>query len=335
MHDNSQICMYGKAVPSFINIGAAKCGTSTLSELADAGGALPFAGVKEPKAFGPGNEALTDTVNAADKKAFAEHSKFGCSEKKTLYDMSPDYMSIPGMPRRMRQIYGLAAEKLCVTALVREPMARMQSHMYYGAENKDQTSEGANQWARQEYDVIPATYEEAMEVYPQLPPMTQMGLYGYQMKDWLREFNPKRMVIMPMMWAMDNQEDAVNLINSQCHGVDMNASAVANMPDNAKHQLNSGFIDNQPQNGLVFHKDIVADFRRKLFDQDEEVLYETLSAYTPGIAIGGMKSGVHHSTEDIKQQFRHHWGAKDYGTKQAEDWAHNHSRPLHPRSVKD
>jgi hypothetical protein len=306
-----QVCMFGKAVPTLINIGAAKCGTTTLSELASAGGAEPFAGVKEPKAFGVGHEALNDTVDDEDRKAFADHSVYDCDADVTLYDMSPDYMSIPGMARRVKQIYADDADKLCITALIREPVARMQSHMYYGTVHKNLTAQEANKWAQSDYDQLPETYEAAVQNYPGVPAMTAMGLYGHQMKEWLQEFNQNRVVIMPMMWAMGHQVEAIQLINTQCRGLEMNTTSVANMPDRRKHELDSGSMDNQPQHGLVFHKDLVRDFRRKLFYQDEDVLAKVLSAHTPGVAIGGLKSGVHHPPTTIKAHFRHLWGSKD------------------------
>jgi hypothetical protein len=315
-----QICMHGKAVPTLINVGAPKCGTTTLSEMANAAGALPFAasGYKEADAFGDPENAATDTINEADRQAFAGHSGFACNQDTpTLYDMTPNYMSIPGMPRRVSEIYASNSPALCITAIIREPMARLQSHMYYGPKEASMNAAKANTWAREDLDKLRehnvSTYDAMIGDYASVPPvMARFGLYGLQMKEWLTYFKPSRTVVMPMMWAMDNQEEALELINAQCPHLRLNVSGVADMGDDEKHALNSAHMaDKQPAHGLVFTKQVIQDYRQ-FYDEDEKTLAHVLSDHTStGLAIGGLTPGIHHEPAEILAHFRRHWGAKD------------------------
>jgi hypothetical protein len=312
--------MHGKAVPTFINVGAPKCGTTTLSKIADAAGALPFARKKEVDAFGASKAAATDKVDEADRVAFSAHSAFTCQpDNPTLYDMTPNYMSIPGMPRRVSEIYAGDAHGLCITAIIREPMAQMQSHMFYGPMNRDMTPARANNWARSEYDTLRehnmSTYDAMIANYESVPSqMARFALFGYQMKQWLTYFNPDRMILMPMMWAMENQVEAAELINAQCPHLRLNASGVADMDNTQKHSLNSATENKQPQSGLVFDMDVIRDYRQ-IYDEDLRALSQVLSDHThklSGVAIGGLRPKLHHGPAEIMAHVKRHWGAKDY-----------------------
>ncbi len=159
------------SLPSFLIIGAMKCGSTSLYRDLDTHPRVFFPIDKEPCNL-CSDHVLTDEgqreYEAIFKRAAPDQL---CAEASTDYTKLPDR---PGVPERALRVLGL---ELRVIYLVRDPVKRIISHHYH------EYSRGA----------MPADISDAVERFPEL---VNYSRYAMQLEPWIETLGADRVRVV-------------------------------------------------------------------------------------------------------------------------------------------
>jgi hypothetical protein len=277
------VCIEGRAVAEFYLVGFQKCATSTLSlVLMDAGMSLPY----EYQGMIPAKEShIVDVVcqdaspgyrypvscagvsgaSMESQRAFSNRSTFACGEGNasfsTIADFTPGYASILELPRFLAELYGQSARRLSLVFMLREPISRMRSQVYfeaYGPWNAtygigmgyhEGTITNFSSYVTMLQQTFPAADHAALaanfstifvEQGDIFDPMMRSA-YGLWMAPYFSAFDASQFVVLPMMWAMNHTRSAVELLAAHFPHltIDPTLAPETGSTDNKNHQADA------------------------------------------------------------------------------------------------
>lgn len=113
------------------------------------------------------------------------------------------------MPPVLRKFYGDEnSHRLTMIALIREPLARMQSAWYHA-----QSFNFTNECVNCRSPSFKSSLEEHVAKARRSPPVYSdwlwTGMYGAQLEQWLEHFSANRLLVIPYAYLMKGDKDAV------------------------------------------------------------------------------------------------------------------------------
>lgn len=318
----SSLCVSGVAMPQLFILGMEKAGTSEIETWLNGTGlvadACPRSNVIGANSTtGPEchaydalcgfNELAGGSIGACPSSASEpdaavaqyDHDGYPCGASpsgKILVDKSPTYSRLLGLPAYLQSEYGRAqAERLRFVVILREPLDRMISALFWRSHAKSHTRkipafvEGeeylvANDYVEKLAAKLPSTYAALTRDIYQSPIARDYendcfyrSLYAVQLQPWLSSFDPKQLLVLPFGWAMANQVGSVSLMMSLL-GTTGSSLTSARVESNEGHELSADeVLSNRTQQY----------FRSTFFAPDTIVLSGLLAKATQhGLVVG-------------------------------------------------
>lgn len=124
------LCLDGRQAPSIFIVGCQKCGTTSL--LAQMEKTLSWQGVRvqtghayrdEPPFFEKEKHFFsTDRIYAKGRRFYLNHFPPCSRQHAAIVDATPNYLNVPQAPRRLKEMYGAAADNLTFVLILRDPV---------------------------------------------------------------------------------------------------------------------------------------------------------------------------------------------------------------------
>lgn len=233
------ICMGEKAVPQLYLLGAQKAGTTTMAaDLIAAGIKSATGDIKELHTFddicgfhrdhyrneSEWNGEVSAGVCPRETRARREWLQTfhrSCAETvAALIDMTPLNLRLPHLPATLRTWYGEDKARLGFIIALREPLKRLHSGFYhartYGMRHYANFSDYVSMVLKRAPVILAANGTMFGTDYP-LDEFYR-SMYYHNINPWLRNFEPKQFVIVPMknyFATIDNRRSVVSTIKNQ------------------------------------------------------------------------------------------------------------------------
>jgi len=324
-----KLCVNGKHVPQLYVLGAAKTGTTSLADdlmQNNAVPAVPGDDEKEFQFFNPYYNSNTPTNRSmapARLEAIRQHwldqmppcAQESVDAPQVIADYSVDnlrFVPMPlggleegravandfNLPSVLQQFYQNRTSELVFVVMMREPLARLQSHWYYGQE-----------WTRKYEDISKGEFNQELSRQTQRATNEKVynfrlwaSMYGAQLQTWLQYFSASQFMIVPTQSYSATAEDRSTVLSELSER--LNAPFELQHSASAKHSNPS----QHPELSEDTTPDNVAMFNR-FMEKDHQLLLQLLAqASLKGAYLGGY-TGRPGSTGDIDSWLHAKWNA--------------------------
>eukprot|EP00930_Biecheleria_cincta_P035122 TRINITY_DN24189_c0_g2_i1.p1 TRINITY_DN24189_c0_g2~~TRINITY_DN24189_c0_g2_i1.p1 ORF type:complete len:404 (+),score=69.33 TRINITY_DN24189_c0_g2_i1:81-1292(+) len=327
-----KLCVEGKHVPQLYVLGAAKTGTTSLADdlmQNNTVPAVPGVNEKEFQFFNPYYNSNTPTnysMAPARLEAMRQHwldHMPPCAEEsvdapQVIADYSVDNLRFVPMPsggleegKAVFNDFNLPSvlqnfyqqqnyiSELVFVVMIREPLARFQSHWYYGQE-----------WTRKYEDIPKGEFDQELSRQIQQAANEKVynfrlwaSMYGAQLQTWLHRFSASQFMFIPTQSYSASTEDRLTVLNELSARLNtpfqLQRSAPAKRSNPSQHPKLSE--DVTPGNAAMFNR---------FMEKDHQLLLELLAqASLKGAYLGGY-TGRPGSTGDIDSWLRAKWNAR-------------------------
>lgn len=324
-----KLCVGGKHVPQLYVLGAAKTGTTSLADDLMQNNTVPAVPGRDEKEFQffnayynsniPTNSSMAPAHLEAMRQHWLEQMPPCAQESVDAPQVIADYsvdnlrfvpMPLGGLeegravvndfdlPSVLREFYGNYTSELVFVVMIREPLARLQSHWYYGQE-----------WTRKYEDIPKGEFNQ--ELYRQTERAANekvynfrfwASMYGAQLQTWLQSFSASQFMFVPTQSYSSTAEARSEILSALSARLstpfELQHSASAKHSNPSQHPELSEDIT--PDNAAMFNR---------FMEEDHKLLLRLLAqASLKGAYLGGY-SGRPGYTGDIDSWLHDKWNA--------------------------
>lgn len=324
-----KLCVGGKHVPQLYVLGAAKTGTSSLADDLMQNNAVPAVPGRDEKEFQffnayynsntPTNRSMAPARLEAMRQQWLDQMPPCAQESVDAPQVIADYsvdnlrfvpMPLGGLqegravvndfdlPSVLQEFYNNDTSELVFVVMIREPLARLQSHWYYGQE-----------WTRKYEDIARGEFNKELSRQTRRAANEKVynfrfwaSMYGAQLQTWLQSFSASQFMFVPTQSYSTTAKDRSNIWSELSARlgtpIELQYSASPKHSNPSQHPELSE--DTTPDNAAMFNR---------FMEKDHQLFLQLLAqASLKGAYLGGY-TGRPGSSGDIDSWLHDKWNA--------------------------